>query len=216
MPEMMPRKGVKTMKQGQYRNAENGRNGANALGQNLAPANLLEEVSQHLLEGGQGLQRPQRVGETEQECLCYQLNIPSDMQLNAVQQAIFEDQARELGLDNARAQKLLEIAHRNAQEHSKAHRHQVAAWGDEVRHDKELGGSAIESTLAYARAGLAQFDPERKLYQVLQETGYANHPLVIRFLAAIGRAHAEDAVLLGSSAPTPMPRHERLYGKYNK
>ncbi len=192
MPEVMQRKGARMVKNGQGKNKQH----------------MLQSLSQNLLE--------MPSNHDEEMCVCYQLQIPADMTLNEMQQAIFEDQARELGLDNMKAQKLLEISHRNAQEHAKAHEQQVAAWGDEVRRDRELGGSAMESTLAYARAGLAKFDPDRKLYAVLQETGYANHPIVIRFLSAIGKAHAEDAVLLGSSAPTVLPRHERLYGKYNK
>ncbi len=211
MPEVMQKRGVKAMQRGQHRNAEYEKNSHT---QKPVPQNLLEDAMQTLLDLPSTAHGMNMV--PDKECLCYQLNIPQDMTLSEVQQAIFEEQARELGLDNVKAQKLLEISHRNAQEHARAHKQQVAAWGDEVRHDRELGGSSMESTLAYARAGLAKFDPQRKLYQVLQETGYANHPIVIRFLSAIGRAHAEDAVLLGSTVPTTLPRHERLYGKYNK
>ncbi len=147
---------------------------------------------------------------------CYELTIPTGMTLNEAQQAIFEEQARELGLSNVSAQKLLEISHRNALAHREAHKKQVLQWGEDVRQDKELGGPAMENTLAYARAGLMRFDPEQKVFGMLQETGYANNPHVIRFLAAIGKAHAEDNVLMGQSASMPAPRHERLYGKYNK
>ncbi len=147
---------------------------------------------------------------------CYQLHIPEGMTLNEAQQAIFEEQARELGLSNGSAQRLLEISHRNANAHKQAHAEQVARWAEEVRHDRELGGSAMENTLSYAKAGLARFDPQRQVFKLLQETGYANHPCIIRFLASIGKAHAEDAVLLGQAAPSQAPRHQRFYGKYNK
>ncbi len=150
------------------------------------------------------------------EKICYELKIPDGMSLNEAQQAIFEEQARELGLDNGTAQKLLEIADYNARTHQSEYFKQIAAWGDEVRNDKELGGAGMQNTIAYAKAGLARFDPEHKLYDVLQETGYANNPHVIRFLAAIGKAHMEDSILFGNAAQSEVPRHERLYGKYNK
>ncbi len=167
---------------------------------------LLAEDTAHLL----GKAKP--MGNTAS---CYELKIPAGMTLNEAQQALFEEQARELGLSNVSAQKLLEISHRNTHAHKQAYAAQVARWAEEVRQDTELGGPAMENTLAYAKAGLTRFDPERKVFQLLQETGYANHPQVIRFLAAIGKAHAEDAVLFGHAAPARMPRHERLYGKYN-
>ncbi len=150
------------------------------------------------------------------EKTCYALTIPEDMTLNEAQQVLFEAQARQLGLSNERAQMLLDMANRNEQEHKTQYRKQVEGWAEEVRKDKDLGGVAIQDTLAYAKAGLARFDPEYKLYDILQETGYANNPHVIRFLAAIGKAHMEDDVLFGNSAPRQLPRHERLYGKYNK
>ncbi len=172
-----------------------GQAGAQASGQNSA---------QGFGQAGQG------------QKMCYELVIPPGMTLSEAQQAIFEEQARELGLDNASAQKLLEIAYRNEDAHRSAYAQQVDSWAEEVRHDKDMGGSAMQSTLSYAKAALSRFDPSGELLEILQDTGYANHPKVIRFLASIGKAHAEDAVYMGQMAPSAQPRHERLYGKYNK
>ncbi len=147
---------------------------------------------------------------------CYELVIPPGMSLNEAQQALFEEQARELGLDNISAQKLLEISYRNEAAHRNAYSQQVTAWAEEVRQDRELGGAAMQSTLAHAKAALNRFDPSGELLDILQDTGYANHPKVIRFLASIGKAHAEDTIHFGHMAPSAQPRHERLYGKYNK
>ncbi len=155
-------------------------------------------------------------GPYTQQQACYELVIPPGMSLNEAQQALFEEQARELGLDNTSAQKLLEISYRNEDAHRLAYAEQVEGWAEEVRHDREMGGAAMQSTLSYAKAALNRFDPGGELLLILQETGYANHPKVIRFLASIGKAHAEDAVFFGQSAPSAQPRHERLYGKYNK
>ncbi len=178
-------------------------------------ATLLEDGAQGQAGGAQG-GNSGAMAQGGHKAHCYELTIPPGMTLNEAQQAIFEEQARELGLSNVSAQKLLEISYRNTQAHRKAHQQQVELWGEEVRQDRELGGPAMEATLAYAKAGLARFDPERQVFGILQETGYANHPQVIRFLAAIGKAHAEDGVFLGAAAPAQTPRHERLYGKYNK
>ncbi len=165
---------------------------------------------------GQQSQQGQPAHQGQSVNTCYELVIPPGMTLNEAQQALFEEQARELGLDNTSAQKLLEISYRNEDAHRTAYANQVASWAEEVRQDREIGGSFMQSTLAHAKAALGRFDPSGELLEILQETGYANHPKVIRFLAAIGKAHAEDAVHFGNVAPSAQPRHERLYGKYNK
>ncbi len=153
----------------------------------------------------------------EQETIneSYNLNMPEGMELTPDQRALFDAQAQELKLDNDGAQKLLEISRRNQVHQTDAHNKQIKTWQEEIRQDKELGGTAFESTVAYARAGLSKFDPQSKLFEILEHTGYGNNPHVIRFLAAIGRAHAEDKIILGSPSKTEAPRHERLYGKYN-
>ncbi len=145
----------------------------------------------------------------------YELNIPEGMNLNQAELELFDTQAKELNLDNAGAQKLLEISRSNQLKHLDAHNRQVEAWQDEIRKDKDLGGAAFESTVAYAKASLQKFDQSGELLSILEQTGYGNNPHVIRFLSAIGRTHSEDKIILGSPSKTEAPRHERLYGKYN-
>ncbi len=145
----------------------------------------------------------------------YELDIPKDMNFSDAERTHLNTVAKELGLDNNGATKLLEITKRNQQEQIHSHNELMSSWKDEILKDKHMGGSAFESTVAYAKAGLAKFDPENQLFQLLEQTGYGNNPHVIRFLAAIGRSHAEDKVVLGSPSRTEAPRHERLYGKYN-
>ncbi len=145
----------------------------------------------------------------------YELTMPEGMELSKEQRELFDAQAQELKLSGEGAQKLLEISQRNQLSQLQAHKKQVDTWKNEVRQDKEIGGAAFESTISYANAGLQKFDPSGELLTILEQTGYGNNPHVVRFLAAIGRTHSEDKVILGSPSKTEAPRHERLYGKYN-
>ncbi len=145
----------------------------------------------------------------------YELDIPEDMNFSDEERTRFNAVAKELKLDNGGASKLLEITKRNQQEQMQAHNKLMDSWKDEILKDQHIGGASFESTVAYAKAGLAKFDPENKLFNLLEQTGYGSNPHVIRFLASIGRSHAEDKVVLGSPSRTEAPRHERLYGKYN-
>ncbi len=151
----------------------------------------------------------------EGTCSCYELVMPEGINFSPEERAQFDAQAQELKLDNEGAQKLLEIALRNQLSQTEARNKQMDAWREEIRKDKELGGSSYESTIAYAKAGLKKFDPKGELLSILEQSGYGNNPHIIRCLAAIGRSHAEDKIILGSPSKTEAPRHERLYGKYN-
>ncbi len=143
----------------------------------------------------------------------YSVSVPEGMKISEGQQRIFERQARELGLSNEQAQRLLQVSHENSLTHQESYYRQVKKWKDEVRNDREIGGTALSSTVAYAKAGLSKFDPEEKVFGLLQQTGYANHPDVIRFLSAIGKAHSEDQGVFGGYEQPLRPLHERLYGK---
>ncbi len=162
--------------------------------------------------GADATQSPLSADQTPE---AYELELPEGMKFSESERELFNAQAKELKLDNAGAQRLLEISKQNQLSQVEAHQKQVSAWQDEIRKDKDMGGAAFESTVAYAKAGLQKYDQSGELLSILEQTGYGNNPHVIRFLSAIGRTHAEDKVILGSPSKTEAPRHERLYGKYN-
>ena len=145
--------------------------------------------------------------------VAYDLKAPEGMAWNDDQLKAFEGQAHSVGLSQEQAQKLLDAAHVNQQAHMEAHAAQVQRWAEEVRMDKDMGGPNFDATVMQARAGLKTFDADGQVYAMLQETGYANHPAVIRFLARIGKAHGEDDVITGKGKGDELPLWERLYGK---
>lgn len=123
-----------------------------------------------------------------------------------------EAQFRELNLSNETAQKLVDLAAANQRAAQEQHATQVEGWKEDVRTDKEMGGANFEATVMQARAGLKAFDQGGQVFAMLQQTGYANHPAVIRFLSRIGKAHGEDDAITGKGTGKDRPLWERLYG----
>lgn len=94
---------------------------------------------------------------------------------------------------------------------SEAHADRVAAWADEVKADKEIGGRDFDANAAKAReAKLAFFSPE--FDKMLDKTGLGNHPDMIKGLVRIGKAMGEMGTLPGKGVTTPSSILENLYG----
>jgi hypothetical protein len=127
--------------------------------------------------------------------------------------------AKEHGLNQAAAEKLLNrenelVAQHILKEHD-AHLAEVKEWVGTVTGDKELGGDNLKSTAQYSFATLKQFGSEA-LIQELNETGYGNHPELVRMLSRIGKAMGPDILVragLTEAAPAQVDTADLFYGK---
>lgn len=76
------------------------------------------------------------------------------------------------------------------------HSARVKEWRDEARAHPDLGGGNVKefaANMALAERTLAQFGTPR-LTADLRENGMANHPDLVRLMALVGKAVAEDSV----------------------
>lgn len=133
----------------------------------------------------------------------YDLKAPDNALFDNTHLEQFKGLAKELGLTPEAAQKLVErdnqllsgFVDKRTQEWST----QTAQWGEQVKADKELGGENFNSTVTSARTALDRFaSPEFK--RMLNETGYGNHPELVRLFANIGKAMKEDR-MVSTGAP---------------
>jgi hypothetical protein len=85
-------------------------------------------------------------------------------------------------------------------------------WVSDFKADREIGGERIQDTVAAATRAMDRFGTPG-LREALAMTGAGNHPEVIRFVARVGRATAEDrfVVAAGASAGTSRSAAEVLY-----
>jgi hypothetical protein len=115
-----------------------------------------------------------------------------------------EDFAKKHSLSQEAAQALLDerVAERKAA--AEAEQAKLAAlpqqWLEQTKADKDIGGQNLPTTLANAQRVLSRFGTE-SFRNALNQTGLGNHPELVRFMAAIGRAMGEDRPLPTTAAP---------------
>ncbi|QIF57768.1 MULTISPECIES: peptidase [unclassified Providencia] len=130
----------------------------------------------------------------------YEFTVGEGQELDKEAVAAFEPIAREIGLSNEQAQKIVDvygstIMPQIAKQQEAAWQKQVTEWAETVKADKELG--SVES-IGNAQKAVDQFGtPELKQY--LNDSGLGNHPELFRIFSRIGKAMSEDGFVSGSS-----------------
>lgn len=134
----------------------------------------------------------------------FDLKLPEGSNLDASYLEQTKTLARELGLSQEAAQKLVErdsgllssVSERNAVQV----REKTEQWAKDAQADKEIGGGNFQSSVTDARTALDRFgSPEFK--NMLNQSGVGNHPELIRILARVGKAMREDKMVTTSSQP---------------
>lgn len=148
----------------------------------------------------------------------YDFKVPEGVKLEG---AVFDElktTAKELGLSNEQAQKVVDLGVKQAQSFqtqlADAHKTQIAQWAETTQTDKELGGDALGENLAVAKKALDTFGtPE--LRKLLNESGLGNHPEIVRVFVKAGKAISEDGRLVtgaaGKQSRENTPIENRLY-----
>lgn len=172
----------------------------------------------------------------------YDLKVPDTFTGDATLVERTAARARTLGLNNARAQGLLdatveEVTTREAAlaaKQAEGQQHLVTEWSPggtkfverqtqwekAVQADPELGATpeVLKATMAVSLQAIGRFGTPA-LTQLLEDTGFGSHPEVVRVFAKIGRAMAEGENLHGNNGrPNTGEKtaHQKMYpGHYN-
>ena len=146
----------------------------------------------------------------------YELAIPKDSFLTAADVERISAEAKAKGLSNADAQALLErdgkLLSSNA-ERQQTHLSEVTArWADDSKADKEIGGETLPQNAEMARRVIARYGTDA-LKKGLEETGFGNHPELLRVFSRIGKAMSEDQLVLpGAKAAGKKSMEDVFYG----
>lgn len=135
----------------------------------------------------------------------YEFKAPEGMVLDPAQVEAFTPVAKELGLTNDQAQKLVDLQVAATTASAKRWTDQVTAWGEEAKADPEFGKQNFgKSTAAVAKA-LDKFgSPEAR--KALDDSGMGNHPALLKLFRAVGLAMGEDGFATGNSGGGGTPR----------
>lgn len=134
----------------------------------------------------------------------YDFKVPEGMTLNTDALAKFEPIAREFGLDQLKADKLVglyaEVKQAEAQAAVEAHEVQVAEWRTACETDKELGGAKLPESVKAAQSFIARYG-SGELKAILETSGLGNHPELFKLFVAAGKAMAEDTLTRSGAPP---------------
>jgi len=150
----------------------------------------------------------------------YELKI-GDKPADAAQVEAFTPIAKELGLSQEAAQKLVDFHASQIMAQAKTQTEAWTAlntkWQTEARADPEYGngagGKTFEENSSLIAKGLSTFGTP-KLNEALIASGMGNHPEIARFLYRVGKAVSEDSIRVGGGVGTsgnPSPFANRLF-----
>lgn len=116
----------------------------------------------------------------------------------------FTPVAKELGLKQEQAQKLVTLQAAHAKAHAdaqaKAWETTMTEWQTTARQDQEYGGVKFDENLKVASDAVKKYgSPE--LTKALEQTGLGNHPEMVRFAYRVGKAMREGSVVPGATPP---------------
>lgn len=164
---------------------------------------------------------PENKGETSQEKTAaepqtFSLKLPEGSKLNQDHVKGIEEYAKLHNLTPDIAQKMLERDHALYSGFENSQKTQVekeiGAWEGVLRADPEYGGSRYSETVDLATRAVERFaTPELK--QQLEVTGLRKHPELVKMLAKIGKAMADDSFVPSQQAtkPADVPLKDLLY-----
>lgn len=123
----------------------------------------------------------------------YELTVPEGSTVDAPLMEKFEATVKEMGLTNEQAQKLVDLYSNKQVELGKAFASTVEQWRAELKADPNY-----QETFGFARKGMQFGDPE--FQQLVSMPGWGDNPIMVRFLAKIGKAVGEDRFIEGGGA----------------
>ena len=125
--------------------------------------------------------------------------------------------AKDKGLNKEAAESLLksqgDLVDSYAQSQADQFKTTQENWSQELKDDKDFGGEKLEQTAKNAQLAAERFMSE-DFREMLEKSGFGNHPGYIKAWAKVGAAMADDTFVHGkSNNTTPLSMAETFYGK---
>lgn len=143
--------------------------------------------------------------------------LPEGVELDEQAIEAFKPVAKELGLSQEGAQKLVDLYISQQGQQAEAFEAQKEKWAEEAKSDKEIGGAVFDQSVSLAKKAMEKFGtPE--LTAALEWSGLGSHPEIIRAFSKIGKEISEDGGETGGQGgagtePTQKEINERFSEK---
>ncbi len=140
----------------------------------------------------------------------YDLKVPEESLLQTADVERLKAEAKELGLTNEEAQEYLDTHHKAVTAYRDAEMVKVkemqSGWLKECEADTEIGGAEFKKNAELAKRVVERVGSDT-FKKMLNETGFGNHPEVVRTFARIGKMMSEDQLVL-PKAQAPVGKSE--------
>lgn len=152
----------------------------------------------------------------------YEFKVPDGMTLDPTAVEAFTPVAKELGLSQDQAQKIVDLYATQVAASQKALADgwikTQQDWAKDLSSDKEFGGEAFNATRNQANTVLAKYATKDEIQQI-QAMGLGNFPPFVKLLARAGKAMGEDTFVRGNlsgGAASPEERAKNMYPSMTK
>ena len=126
-----------------------------------------------------------------------ELKLPEDSLLDA-------DYAKELGLDQKRAESLAERMKADRasfiEDQKAALEKKADEWVGTVKADKEIGGENFPKAVELAKRFVSRYGSD-ELKKALNDTGLGNHPELVRIFYRAGKSMQDDSLVVPNTQP---------------
>ena len=126
------------------------------------------------------------------------LKLPEGLQLPKDSVEKIASYAREQGFSKDKAQELLDLKAHMVNDMIAAQQESYSKtreeWVSQVKNDQEIGGNNFKQSIDHAQRALKQFASD-EFIKTLNETGYGDHPEVVRVFARIGKMIGNDTIV---------------------
>lgn len=127
----------------------------------------------------------------------YDFTLPEGFTANEELAGELKALAKENGLSKDAAQKFADLGVKMQQQQADQWQTQVDQWAEDVKADKELGGEKFDENIALAKQALDKFGGQ-DLKDLLQSTGFGNHPAIVKAFYNIGKSVSNDALVISN------------------
>lgn len=122
---------------------------------------------------------------------------PEGMELNQEVLGEFVPMAKELGLNQEQAQRLIDMGSKLVSQVNQSAADMfvktVEGWREQVKADKDLGGKELDANLGIARLSIDRFGSQELQRMVDDGEPFTfDHPEIVRFAYKIGKAIGQD------------------------
>jgi hypothetical protein len=129
----------------------------------------------------------------------YDFTLPEGFTANEELAGDLKALAKENNLSKEVAQKFADLGVKMQQQQAEAWQTQVDQWAEQVKADKELGGEKFNENISLAKQALDKFGGQ-ELKDLLQSTGFGNHPAIVKAFYNIGKSVSNDTLVVSNGS----------------